>query len=88
MINPTILYLTIAIIGFVLILIALFLRRKQKNELSRLTVLALLLVTLGGVVENRIFGYTFIGLGIIVVLFEFIRNKKTGTKKHTESDFS
>ena len=75
MTDTAIIYLTITFIGIVLILIALFIKHKQTKELSKLTLFAIVLVTIGGAVESRLVGYLFIGAGVVITALDFFQNR-------------
>lgn len=86
MFDASTIYLAIAILAFVLILTALFLQRKKTKELSRLTLLALMLVFAGGAVESRLIGYLLVGIGILVAAYEFIKNRKKNSQQIADKD--
>lgn len=88
MFNTSVIYFSIAIIAFVIILVAPILQRKKTKEISRLSWLAITLVLIGGAVESRLIGYTFIAMGVLITAFEFIKNRKQNLKKIGERDQS
>ena len=74
------LWITISIIALVVIMVLLLISRRKGKQLinpSNLLVLGMSLVILGIIFgDERIIGYSFIGIGIALSVIDAIRNRK------------
>jgi multisubunit Na+/H+ antiporter MnhB subunit len=73
--EAAVIYLTITLIAIILIIIALIVKHNKKKELSKLTLFAIVLVTIGGAVDSRLAGYLFIGAGVVITALDFFQNR-------------
>ncbi len=70
-------YISIAIIAFILIFLGLFIFRKNKEKLSNLLNAALIMIVFSMFFDERIIAYPLIGLGIVLVIIDaWIKLKK------------
>lgn len=73
-------YITISIFALLLVAIILIIKRKQGGEkrLSCLVALAFAFV-LAGIIfgDDRLIGYSLIGIGLILAIVDIIRSRKT-----------
>ena len=79
--NTSQIYILISIIVLAIIALAVILRRKKERKpLSKLAVFAFLFVVAGiAFGDNRLIGYSLMGVGIILAIIDIIkqsRNKK------------
>jgi hypothetical protein len=74
------LWITISIIALVVIMVLLLISRRKGKQLinpSNLLVLGMSFVVLGIIFgDERIIGYSFIGIGIALSVIDAIRNRK------------
>ena len=71
-------WIAISIIALVVIVVLLLIARgKQYRKPSNLAILGMSLVVLGIIFgDDRLIGYSFIGVGVILSVIDAIRNKK------------
>jgi len=71
-------YIAISIIVLAVIaIIAIYIRKKSQKPLSKLETFAFLLVILGMFFgENRLVGYSFIGIGVLLCVIDIIKGLK------------
>ena len=71
-------WIAISIIALVVIVVLLLIARgKQYRKPSNLAILGMSLVVLGIIFgDERIIGYSFIGVGILLSVIDAIRNRK------------
>lgn len=74
-------YIGIAIAALIIILLALLISREKGKQLrkpSNLGMFAMALVVLGIIFGNtdRIIGYSFIGVGVLISIIDAVRNVK------------
>ena len=73
-------WIAIAIIALVVIMVLLLISRRKGKQLlnpSNLLVLGMSLVVLGIIFgDDRLIGYSFIGVGILLSVIDAIRNRK------------
>ena len=71
-------WIAIAIIALVVIVVLLLIARgRQYQQPSNLAILGMSLVVLGIIFgDDRLIGYSFIGVGVILSVIDAIRNKK------------
>jgi len=76
--NASQIYILIAIIVFAIIAaIALFPRKESRKPISKMATFALIFVIAGIVFgENRLIGYSLMGVGIILVIIDIIKKPK------------
>jgi len=75
------LYIGIAITALIIIVVVLLISREKGKQLrkpSNLVTLAMSLVVLGIIFGNtdRLIGYSFIGIGVLLSIIDIIRNLK------------
>jgi hypothetical protein len=74
------LWIAISIIALVVIVVFLLISRRKGNQLlnpSNLLILGMSLVGLGIIFgDDRIIGYSFIGVGVLLSVIDAIRNRK------------
>jgi hypothetical protein len=74
------LWIAISIIALVVIMVLLLISRRKGNQLlnpSNLLVLGMSCVVLGIIFgDDRIIGYSFIGVGVILSVIDAIRNRR------------
>jgi hypothetical protein len=72
------LWIAISIIALVVIVVLLLIARgRQYHKPSNLSILGMSLVVLGIIFgDDRIIGYSFIGVGVVLSVIEAIRNRK------------
>jgi hypothetical protein len=74
------LWITISIIALVVIVVLLLISRRKGNQLlnpSNLLVLGMSLVVLGIIFgDERVIGYSFIAVGVLLSVIDAIRNRK------------
>jgi len=74
------LWITISIIALVVIMVLLLISRRKGNQIinpSNLFVLGMSFVVLGIIFgDERIIGYSFIGVGVLLSVIDAIRNSK------------
>jgi hypothetical protein len=72
------LWIAISIIALVVIVVFLLIGRgKQYHKPSNLAILGMSLVVLGIIFgDDRIIGYSFIGVGVLLSVIDAIRNRK------------
>lgn len=81
--NPSQIYILIAIVGLLLIVLALFIikKNKKKPRLTPLTSLAFAFIIAGIVFgDNRLTGYTLIGTGVLLAIIDIIIKLKKKRK--------
>jgi len=71
-------WISISIIALVVIVVLLLIARgKQYRKPSNLAILGMSLVVLGIIFgDDRLIGYSFIGVGVILSVIDAIRNRK------------
>ena len=71
-------WIAISIIALVVIVVLLLIARgKQYRKPSNLAILGMSLVVLGIIFgDDRLIGYSFIGVGVILSVIDAIRNRK------------
>jgi asparagine N-glycosylation enzyme membrane subunit Stt3 len=73
-------WIAIAIIALVVIMVLLLISRRKGKQLlnpSNLLVLGMSLVVLGIIFgDDRLIGYSFIGVGVLLSVIDAIRNRK------------
>jgi hypothetical protein len=71
-------WITISIIALVVIVVLLLIARgKQYHKPSNLAILGMSLVVLGIIFgDDRLIGYSFIGVGVLLSVIGAIRNRK------------
>ncbi len=71
-------WIAISIIALVVIVVLLLITRgKQYRKPSNLAILGMSLVVLGIIFgDDRLIGYSFIGVGILLSVIDLIRNRK------------
>lgn len=73
-------WITISIIALVVIMVLLLISRRKSNQIlnpSNLLVLGMSCVVLGIIFgEERVVGYSFIGVGVLLSVVDAIRNRK------------
>ncbi len=73
-------WIAISIVALVLIMVLLLISRRKRNQIinpSNLLILAMSLVVLGIIFGGeRIVGYSFMGVGILLSVIDAIRNRK------------
>jgi hypothetical protein len=72
------LWITISIIALIIILLLLLIaRRKQYPKPSNLSMLGMSLVVLGIIFgDERLIGYSFMGVGILLSVVDALRNRR------------
>jgi hypothetical protein len=72
------LWITISIIALIIILLLLLIaRRKQYPKPSNLSMFGMSLVVLGIIFgDDRLIGYSFMGVGILLSVVDALRNRK------------
>ncbi len=72
------LWITISIIALVVIMVLLLVAKgKQYHKPSNLAILGISFVVLGIIFgDDRIIGYSFIGVGVLLSVIDAIRNRK------------
>jgi len=75
------LWIAISIIALVVIVVLLLIARgKQYYKHSNLAILGMSLVVLGIIFgDDRLIGYSFIGIGVLLSIIDAIRNRKQKT---------
>lgn len=78
MMNTPEIYIAIAIVVLAIIAIfAVYMRKKPRKQPSKLAMLAILLVVAGIVFgDDRLIGYSLIGVGVILGIIDIIKNLK------------
>jgi len=73
-------WISISIIALVVIMVLLLISRRKSNQLinpSNLFVLGMSFVVLGIIFgDERVIGYSFIGIGVLLSVIDAIRNSK------------
>jgi len=71
-------WIAISIVALLVIVVLLLIGRgKQYRKPSNLAILAMSLVALGIIFgDDRIVGYSFIGIGVILSVIDIVRNRK------------
>jgi hypothetical protein len=71
-------WIAIAISALVVIVVLLLIARgKQYHKPSNLAILGMSLVVLGIIFgDDRLIGYSFIGVGVLISVIDIIRNRK------------
>ena len=73
-------WIAISIVALVLIMVLLLISRRKRNQIinpSNLLILAMSLVVLGIIFGGeRIVGYSFMGVGILLSVIDAVRNRK------------
>jgi hypothetical protein len=71
-------WIAISIIALVVIVVLLLIARgRQYQQPSNLAILGMSLVVLGIIFgDNRLIGYSFIGVGVLLSVIEAIRNRR------------
>jgi asparagine N-glycosylation enzyme membrane subunit Stt3 len=73
-------WIAIAISALVVIMVLLLISRRKENQLinpSNLLVLGMSFVVLGIIFgDERVIGYSFIGIGVLLSVIDAIRNRK------------
>jgi hypothetical protein len=71
-------WIAIAIVALVVIVVLLLIGRgRQYHKPSNLAILGMSLVVLGIIFgDDRIIGYSFIGVGVLLSIIDAIRNRK------------
>jgi len=73
-------WIAISIIALVVIVVLLLISRRKGNQLlnpSNLLILGMSLVVLGIIFgDERLIGYSFIGVGVLLSVIDAIRNRK------------
>ncbi len=74
-------WIFISIVALVVIVVLfLITRRRQHSQPSNLAILGMSLVVLGIIFgDDRLIGYSFIGVGVILSVFDAVRNRKKAT---------
>jgi multisubunit Na+/H+ antiporter MnhB subunit len=77
MIGAPEIYIAIAVIALAIIAIFIvYIRKKPRKQPSKLAMFAILLVIVGIVFgDDRLIGYSLIGAGMILAIFDIIKNK-------------
>jgi hypothetical protein len=74
------LWIAISIVALVVIVVLLLISRRKRNQIlnpSNLLVLGMSLVVLGIIFgDDRIIGYSFIGVGVLLSVIDAIRNRQ------------
>ena len=74
------LWIAISIIALVVIMVLLLISRRKRNQIinpSNLLVLGMSFVVLGIIFgDERVIGYSFIGIGVLLSVIDAIRNRK------------
>ena len=74
------LWIAISIIALVVIMVLLLISRRKSNQIinpSNLLVLGMSFVVLGIIFgDERVLGYSFIGIGVLLSVIDAIRNRK------------
>lgn len=74
--------ITLAILAIILVLEIFTLKMKKRKKSSKLATLAMALVVLGIIFgEDRLTGYAFIAVGVLLSAIDIIRNFKKKTLK-------
>ena len=73
-------WISISIIALVVIMVLLLISRRKSNQIinpSNLLVLGMSFVVLGIIFgDERVLGYSFIGIGVLLSVMDAIRNRK------------
>ena len=73
-------WISISIIAMVVIMVLLLISRRKSNQIinpSNLLVLGMSFVVLGIIFgDERVLGYSFIGIGVLLSVIDAIRNRK------------
>ena len=73
-------WISISIIALVVIMVLLLISRRKSNQIinpSNLLVLGISFVVLGIIFgDERVLGYSFIGIGVLLSVIDAIRNRK------------
>jgi hypothetical protein len=74
------LWISIAISALVVIMVLLLISRRKRNQIlnpSNLLILGMSFVVLGIIFgDERIIGYSFIGVGVLLSVIDAVRNRK------------
>jgi hypothetical protein len=73
-------YCALAIIGLILLVVFVFFLPRQDNwsKFKPLTAIAIGAIIIGFIfIDNKLLGYILIGSGLILALFDNLRNKKS-----------
>ncbi len=82
--NASQIYILISVIVLVIIMIVLILtRKKMQKPLSKLATLAFLLIIAGIIFgENRLIGYSLMGVGVILAIIDIVKKLKKPSVKN------
>jgi hypothetical protein len=79
MVDASVLFIVLSVIILIIIGILLIIAWKKKKEkrISPLAMLGIVFVILGTVFgSDRLIGYSFLGIGVIISVFDIVKNRK------------
>jgi len=73
----TFIALSLIILGIIGILLMIARKKRTEQQLSPLSLMAMVFIILGIVFgSDRLIGYSFLGAGVIVAVFDAVKNRK------------